>query len=272
VTATSKQIPWYYIWSPKYAIFHNILYSNISNVPELSVRPVFFPQSFFERKADTTHHPFEGNLIKIKVIVEALEQHPGENVIVSDADIVVLKPELLYEYLQDYKEIDMVFMMERPDLHTYANIGFGLIKSNENTIDFFKRMVSHIETHGGHDQTIYNDWIAEGKFEGTTGLFSIPELLQSNIYKEVVAKNTENKPVIMVQCLSSADNYTMNTVEKLLTAIIFVDISELVGLISEDVFELLKGYIEVLFPSGNPLLSVEYPRKADEDSGANEKN
>lgn len=263
---TSPSIPWYYMWSPKYAIFHNILYSNISDISGIPVHPLFFPQSAWEPKEGGIHF-IDGNTIKLEVLVDALEYHKGEMVIISDADIIVLKPELLYDYLQDYMDNDITFMKNSRE-ETDSNIGFGLVRSNDLTINFFKEMIHHIKTIGGHDQTLYNEWIAAGKFPGKHAQFSIPEMLQSNNFMIESRLNTENKPIIMIQMLCSNGGYEINAVEKLLTAIRFVDISDLIGLISRDVFELLKAYIPHVIGEDHPLLAMEYPEASEEGKEA----
>lgn len=271
----SPVFPWYYIWSPKYEIFHRILHSSIHHLEGqgFQIRPQFFPQSFFDKglSTDPTKHAFEGLSIKLKLLVWALEKHVGQHVLISDADLIVTNPDALYTYLQNYTDKDqssaeqgsardIVFMAESRE-HPTANLGFGMVKSTPHTIAFFKRLAEHIDAEGGHDQTLYNVWIEEGRFEGSTGVFSLPEMLQSNNYTQemeaAIEKDPSSMPMnIMVQFLCSQSNYVANTVEKLKSALCFVDISEIIGCVSEEVFEDLKSDLD----PEHPLHGVSYPQ------------
>ncbi len=251
--------PWYYIWSPKYAIFHNILYSNIYDLSGFTIHDQFFPQEFFDKglSKDPTKHSFEGLSIKLKLLLGALHKNPDRHIIISDADLIVNRPDLLYDYLQSYIDNDIVFMKESRQCPT-ANIGFGMVKSSPQTIEFFQKMADHIDAYGGHDQTLYNQWINEGRFSGKVDTFSIPEVLQSNNYVSEITNNGTN-PNILLQFLCSGNNYAHNTIEKLLTAIGFVDISDIIHLISEDLFAEFKNVLSN-FCADHYLLSLEYPK------------
>jgi hypothetical protein len=191
------------------------------------------------------------------MLVWALEKHAGEHVILSDADLIVNTSGALYTYLQSYKDKDIVFMAESRESPT-ANLGFGMVKSAPHTIAFFKRLVEHIDVHGGHDQTLYNEWIQDGHFEGSTDVFSLPEMLQSNNYSEEMAIQEADSftPNIIVQFLCSQSNYVDNTVEKLKSVLYFADISDIIGCVSEEVFETLK----VVLDPEHPLHTLTYPR------------
>ena len=220
--------PWYYAWSPAYEIFHRIMISTINDISGIKLMPVFFPQSFFEKSHEG--HAFNGITLKMELLLNVLRKNPGKYSIVSDADLIIYGDSSFVEYLDKYTTKDMVFMHE----NTYSNdvnIGICMIKSSDKTIAFFEKVIQRIKNENGHDQTIVNEELPF--FPGTYELFSIPEVIQSNM-EEIV----ENK-FIICQALSSFSNKDEAMIEKLQTILQFIDLSDVKHLLNPNVRKLL---------------------------------
>ena len=118
-----KPIPWYYIYSPKYEIFHHMLSSSIGPTTDFNVCPVFLPQEAFSNTYSIPgEHFFTGNTLKLDLMIKALEQHPGEHVIVSDADVIADDSSNFRLYLESYMNNDITIS---PDVGTtigYSNV------------------------------------------------------------------------------------------------------------------------------------------------------
>lgn len=148
---------WYYMWSPKYEVFHRILEKTLKDISGIEVHPLFFEQSCFNRLAENeTGHFFKGLTIKERTLYEALEKHKGEYIIYSDVDIIVRDNNLI-DYLEMYKDNDMTYLHEiQNDKNGTCNLGFSMIKSTEKTIQFHKDVCETIMNEGGWDQHIVN--------------------------------------------------------------------------------------------------------------------
>jgi hypothetical protein len=225
---------WFYLWSPKYEIFHTILQSCIQDTSGIDLHPIFLPQSVFEPKLalKKDEHWFRGNAIKYRLLVSILTKHPGEYIVFSDADLLVFdEDKTLSDYLKQYEENDITFMRENPD-SMYLNIGCMLIKSSPYTVSFFNSLIALTETSGEVDQTVLNREIQ--RFEGKTGCFSIPDVVQSNS----VNVNTDTCHRI-IQCLNSNGDYETILFEKLITVCLFLDITPFKHVLPETVVKML---------------------------------
>ena len=218
---------WYYIWSPKYEIFHQILSNSMVYASDFSLHPIFAEQSIFTRKA-SDGHAFTGISIKLFMIIKALRQHKDEYVICSDADLVILDKDALAKYLDTYKA-DITCMRDTVNEDSVYNIGFMLIKSTDETIALFETVYERIRAECGHDQTIFNEEIQS--FSGTHEFFSMPEIVQSNM--------TVLDETLLVQCLCSLADSDMAMVEKLWSVSMFFDISYYKYLIPKKVLAIL---------------------------------
>ena len=236
-----KPIPWYYIYSPKYEIFHHILLSSIGSTDDFLIRPVFVPQEAFSNTYNKNlSHFFSGNTIKVECIINALKVNPDEHIIVSDVDLVVDNISELKAYLEQYKHNDITFMKDT-DYDDSLNLGFAFIKSTPNTIHLFETAFQEIKDSKGQDQPIVRQLIQS--FKGHHGVFSIPEIIISNLY-------TVGSKYYVIQLLcSNQDTYESNLFEKLVSAAKLLDITELLPLISEDVLETLRWYFREYYPN-----------------------
>jgi hypothetical protein len=205
---------WLYIWSPKFQLFHELLFPRLLDCSGIEPRPVFFPQSFFEQKDPNAVHYFQGNAIKIRLLLSALKKHPGEIVMVTDVDLVIAQTDGLYEYLESYSKNDMTFMSEWGKY----NIGMMMIRSKPETIAFFESMIDPIEKGGAHDQTLLNEMIAS--YTGPHGAFSLPEVVLSNMVKP-----EDYDKYKIIQCITSLHGYENLMFERLITVSFFFDLT-----------------------------------------------
>jgi hypothetical protein len=121
-------------------------------------------------------------------------------------------------------------------------IAFGLIKSTPQTIRLFQTIVHTIEETGSDDQAVLNsllpNFVKEG---GKTGLFSMPEINQSNYC-------TSMNFLVMQMLCSNQPTYEANLYEKLLTAANTMDIRPYIQYIPNDVLKNLVSF----FAQRNP--------------------
>jgi hypothetical protein len=199
-----------------------------------TVTPIFVPQHHFDRSKEPAGHFLCGNTLKYRVLLSALEKHPGETVLFTDADLIILDLESFIPYVNSYAEkYDMVFMKEGQHISSY-NIGMMLIRSTPDTIAYFKMIIERVETHGTLDQVELTAQIHQ--FPGSHTSFSYPEIIQSNEYSDDI------NPYI-IQCLSSLPGYTLSFAEKLASVVCFFDITPFRQFISNDVEETLKKIV-----------------------------
>lgn len=225
-------IYWYYPWSPKYELFHRVLYDMLKDISGISVNPVFFEQSCFSKMYTNADHFFSGISVKQLVLVDALKKHKGEYVILSDADIVV-KGAGLTDYLEKYKANDMTFMREYHDSEDF-NAGFSMIKSTDETIAFYENIIKRIHAEDGLDQTIIREELVN--YKGLVGGFSSLEI--SNVNQMTLDK-LEKFKVIQLVCGNQSELGVM--CEKVAALRCFTSIDHLIHLIPTNVIEQLNN-------------------------------
>lgn len=243
-------IPWYYIWSPKYEIFHQILSKEIKKEPtKFTLCDKFYPQEAFTTLYNpNSEHFFAGNTFKFDVIIDALESTTSPYIIASDADLVPQYLNELADYLEKYKEYDIVYMRDNFTNET-LNIGFGLIKNTPKTLSFFKQVRDEIRATGNQDQAIVNKFLQSSDLKYT--MFSVPEIIQSNMY------NTIQHFYIKQMLCSNHPTFELNYYEKLGTAAWFIDLCQYRHLISNSVWNTLVNYFNNR-QIYNPVLEIGY--------------
>ena len=228
------RIPWYYIWSDKYEIFHTIFQDITSRIypflrEEFAIRPIFIEQSEFDQKLNKTYqtHSFTGCNIKIDALIKCIESNMGSNFIFSDIDIVIHKSsikEMIIPKLQD----DMTFMTEDTG-STQANIGFCLIKATQQTLEFWKQIQKLVVEESGHDQTLVNRLLKTTNLK--TSLFSEKDIISQKTC-------TPDRSFKIIQILSSGNNSThWQYIEKIHALPIFINLEPYTYLISPEIRE-----------------------------------
>ncbi len=246
-------LDWYYVYSPKYEIFHQLMYNALGNCSEFNMQPKFFPQSAFSTlyKEGSTHF-LAGSYVKFNVIIDAIKECIGKYIIMSDADLCVIQPEILRSYLENYMTYDIVYMRDNLE-NTTLNIGFGLIKCTPATLNFFIEARDKIASTGRLDQDIVNELLREHN-ELLVGMFSTPEMIQSNMYPNFYK---EEDKIYVMQMLCSGTTYEHNLTEKLLSASIFFDLRDLESIIPDYAWNNVIMYLKT-HNIPNPLTNCKF--------------
>lgn len=212
-------IHWYYVWSPKYEIFHRSLYDSLKDISGIVIHPVFFDQSYFSKTYSKSNHFFQGISIKQEVLVIALKAHIGDQIIFSDVDIIV-KDSTLVDYLEKYKKNDMTFMQECNDPTEY-NIGFSMIKSTDQNIAFYENIINCIQNEDRLDQDIIRRELLN--YSGLVECFSVPDIINLN---SLTQENYNQSRVVQLIVGNSTHESNVMT-QKLLSLGLFIDIRKL---------------------------------------------
>ena len=239
-------IPWVYIYSPKYELFHHTLRTGVADCSGFAMTPRFFPQSAFSGLYKEGTHFMSGNCIKFLVLVEELRRHPGQHILITDVDLIIDNPVGLRDYLESYKQYEITYMQESPG-SDYSNIGFAMIQSTEATIQFYEQILEGLQADPAlHDQAYVNERLRS--FPGPKGVFEGGVVLNSNYYKM-------GTPFFVVQTLCSNETYEKNMWEKLVSFARFYDLEPMRPLIPDDVWETLVWYYQRTNPA-HPLASA----------------
>lgn len=233
--------PWFYVWSPRYRVFHEVLQFGAKDVSGIELKPQFVPQSVFEKRNEGKHF-LTGIAIKIHILLKILETHQNQFVIFSDVDLIV-PDKKLYEKLKTYESNDITCMREKKDSNEY-NIGFMLVKGTPEITAFLQKVLEKIRTQNMLDQDAFNQEIKD--FQGTHGFFDTKDFIQSNMIRKDIW-DTGNYSVI--QCLSSNSNWIDIMVEKLHTIIYYYDIRHLLHFVDREVLGNLRNYLEYNNPT-----------------------
>jgi len=230
----SERIPWYYMWTPKYEMFHRLIQESMDRFPRLRAdfcdRPIYYEQALFNKKLTTEAgtHSFTNSNLKVDLMIQCIEQNWGKYFIFSDADIYINSAKVK-EMCVPFMELgyDSVFMAESSD-GSDVNIGFILIKANEATLALWKGIQAHINEQGGHDQSIMNNILQKG-WSGKWCTFDTADVTSNKTYKV--------SDFIIFQFLSSCRGYESDMAEKLFSHYKFTkyDISHLYYLLDRKI-------------------------------------
>ncbi len=233
-------IDWYYIWSPKYEIFHHILYSELLKCPHFNVKPIFKPQEAFANTYKMSNHFLSGNTVKEEVLLEILEsKSENEYFIFSDVDMVVRDPAKLYELIESSKTHDLVYSLEAGEKLFY-NVGFGLIKRTAKNLELFRKTIEGINSSDKPDGDWINKLIHEMDISVTA--FPVSKVSQSNM------GNYINNCYIF-QILCGNGTYISNMVEKMITLSYCYDLRQYEELIEPIIWNTLILYFKRNHPN-----------------------
>jgi hypothetical protein len=150
-------IPWYYIWSHDYRIFHEIMQDSIK-YPEFELSPIEIPQERFDSELykNEGQHFWYKSLIKVDTILDCLKKGHEQSkpyILFTDIDIVVR--ENIYKDVKGFmdKSVDMVFMKEG----SIMNIGFMLLRVCDEVYSFWQLIRSKMMEKDGLDQMYVNE-------------------------------------------------------------------------------------------------------------------
>lgn len=230
--------PWYYVWSPRYRIFHEVLQFGLRDMSGISLRPLCMPQSIFDRKVeDTQQHFLTGIGIKIYCLLKSLQGLSTDQfMIFSDVDLIIPTKDLTTK-LKEYEKNDITAMREKKDVDEY-NIGFMLIKNTAEVKQFFQTVLQRIHKEVKLDQDIFNEEIKQ--FSGTYGFFDTKEFIQSNMIRKDI---WDSGNYSIIQCLSSEQTGDEVILGKLATVIYFYNITHLLRFVDYSIIKRLQEYI-----------------------------
>ena len=155
-------IPYYFLWSPNYQIFAQILKEGIRQYSSIfEDRSIFIPQEQYDATLhENVGHFLCGSYLKLEKTYELLCTLPENSYFMfSDADVLLLPGKPLEKLVQSYMDIeaDLVFMREATKMDFY-NVGFSLIRVNEQNRDLFKRTIEEAQKHPlGLDGSLLNE-------------------------------------------------------------------------------------------------------------------
>lgn len=227
--------PWYYVWSPNYRIFHEILKYTVGDLSGVSLRPLCMPQHIFAPRVESGHF-LTGIGIKIYCLLKSLQAHPDQHIIFSDVDLIVPDKDLSQK-LKAYEKNDITAMIEKDNSDEY-NIGFLLVKSTPTVIQFFQTVLQKIHKEVRLDQDVFNEELKT--FAGTHGAFDRKDFIQSNMIRKDIW-DAGNYSVI--QCLYAGESWKDRMCGKLATIIYYYNITHLLQFVDREIVESLQQYI-----------------------------
>jgi hypothetical protein len=240
MSSKSVQIPWYYMWSQKYAFFHHILQDDMKEY-NLNLEPIFLDQSVFDSNLykDEGKHAWNGFSLKIDLLIERLktaQTNGSPYILFTDVDIIV-KPGI-YDRIKPYIESNtsMVFLKEGEHL----NIGFILLKVCPEVLSFWELVKAKMVEEPNHDQLYVNQLI--GEYPGTWTTFDNQRFTCSNIWDG-------NTPFVVMQPLSSCLGKEFDFAEKVFYAAQYTNIEPYMKHVPQDIVPFIYRFQEILIRS-----------------------
>jgi len=209
-------IPWYYIWSENYRIFHEIMQDSIK-YPEFELIPIEIPQSRFDSELynDKNKHFWYKSLIKVDTILDCLKKgHEESNPYILFTDIDIIVRENIYNNVKGFmdKSVDMVFMKEG----SIMNIGFMLLRVSDEVYNFWSLIRSKMIEKDGLDQMYVNECLLS--YPRMYTHFDENDFILSNNWN---VNNTPTYKVIQVLC--SNPDKLCNMFEKTVSMCLLMD-------------------------------------------------
>lgn len=127
---------WYFFYTPNYHFYKNHIVTRLDN-SNFEIEPIVIN----ELTLSNVGHHFLNNTMKIQLVIDCMKKNMGNHIIFSDATIYInSKIDELYNYIVSKKntDVDIYFTQE----HGNLNIGFILLKCNENTLSFFEEVLN----------------------------------------------------------------------------------------------------------------------------------
>lgn len=230
-------MPWYFLWSKNYRIFHEILKDTMKE-PELKLCPIEIPQERFDSELyqyelGSGKHFWHGSYIKVNAVIESLEKAESEYILFSDIDMIV-KPGV-YDLVKPYMDdgYDMVYLSESNKIA----IGFMLLKTNGKALEFWKSVKAAMEAEMDLDQKYVNSLIET--FDGKWGKFEPKEILCMNEWD-----GTSPYKVLQLVCSNLSKEYNM--AEKIFYMAQQIELTDYMHYVDEEILPYIYGFQEIL--------------------------
>jgi hypothetical protein len=181
-------IPFYYIWTPKYELFHIILKDCLSKYKDVfDPRPIYMTQEEFDASIQKGAGGFTSWFEKINRILEILNTLPESTYFIfADADLYMFPNKKIKQLLEIYVESNVDFVaMRESNNQRIANFGFVLLKVCEQNRNLFTKTVTIDKIQPGlSDQSLLN--ISLKSYTGTHGFFPPVFVTTSSTCVEII--------------------------------------------------------------------------------------
>jgi hypothetical protein len=230
-------IPWYYIWSENYRIFHEIMKDSIK-YPEFELCPIEVPQELFDYELYSKEgsHFWRGSCIKLNYILESLKKAKEESqpyILFTDIDIVVTNN--IYSDLIPYmdNQDDMVFIKEMDGI----NFGFMFLRVCDEVIDFINKVIYYLKNIDKElmDQQCVNKLLLS--YEGKYRCFDENYFTLSNLWRASLSCK-----VIQVLCDGLIKEY--NIIEKIVCISQLINIKPYIKYITSESMQKIEKFIK----------------------------
>jgi len=247
-----SKLPWYFVWSDKYAVFADILTSVVSD-KYFDLYPIEIPQEVFDRTLyQQEKHFLSGMFIKDYEIYKIL-QNTEENsyFIFSDVDVIAFEDELhnyLVPFLENRDNNDIVFYKEN---ETRINVCFMLIKNTKKVKELYESIIEEHKIHKNDlDGNTMNKMLKT--WDGKYSTFS-PEHVASTINMEISQKTYKNICLFAASC-TAFDEYRLNNIEKLLSYkhLFNLDVTEYIETLIADLDENKREVVQCIIEHYTP--------------------
>ena len=229
----TTQIPWFYMWSQKYAFFHHMLQDSMKE-DSLRLEPIFIEQSVFNENLHKKEgqHAWSGCAIKIDLLIQRLKEAKEPYILFTDVDLIV-KPGI-YQHLVPHMEADtsMVFLKEGQHL----NIGFILLKVCPDVLSFWEIVKAKMVEEPKHDQTVVNELISE--YPGTYTDFDNQIFACSNTWEG-------NVPFVLMQPLCSNLGKEFDFAEKVFYAAQYAEVQDYMKHVPADIIPYIYKFQDI---------------------------
>ena len=229
-------LPWFYMWSQKYELFHRLLVDTVTSTsePNITLKPLFIDQAVFDAELDQTKaHPWIGCARKVVLLLEHLKGSKEPYILFTDIDIVVKGS--VYEKLAPHMESEtsMVFLKEGE----HCNIGVCLLRCCPEVISFWEIVLAHMQaSEKVHDQAIVNSLLPG--YPGSWCTFSTKDFACSNTW--------DGSPFVMFQPLSSRMGPELDFAEKIFYSAQFVNLQDYMKYVPEEIIPFIYKFQDYL--------------------------
>lgn len=202
-------LAWYYMWSPKFEVFHRIIQSTFTD-KDVQLHPIYLDQSHFDKelyKAKGQHH-WSGCVLKLDLLLERmrLTEHKGQYIVFSDADIYA-RPGIADKLNESIKEGKDMYFLQETFTDARANIGLNLLKCTEEVCKFWEGVRAEVLREGTHDQLVTNQHLVKTSLSW--------KLLDQTCLNSNMVNHTNKDTFLYCQMLCSCRGYEPDMAEKL---------------------------------------------------------
>ena len=229
-------VPWLYMWSQKYELFHRLLVDTVTatSEPNLTLKPLFIEQAVFDAELDQKKaHPWMGCVRKVLLVLEHLKASTEPYIFFTDIDIIVKKG--VYDALAPHMDSNtsMVFLKEGE----HCNIGACLLRCCPEVISFWEMVLANMQTNAtAHDQAVVN--LLLPGYLGSWSTFSTKDFACSNTW--------DGSPFVLYQPLSSRMGPELDFAEKIFYSAQFVNLQDYMKYVPPEIIPFIYTFQEYL--------------------------